>query len=894
MDINNKQTNWHAIDTKELFAVLKSSPDGLNDYEYKKRVAQYGKNTIEQSKPISALDLLIRQFKSPLIYLLIIVCLITLILQKYVDTIVITIIIVINSTVGWIQELKAEKSLEAIKKLIALKCIVLRNDQQIEIDSSDLVPGDIIILSSGQKVPADIRLLETDELKLDESSLTGESVAIRKDSINLSEKTVLADRKNMIYASTIITSGKGKGVVVATANNTEIGKIAKKVITTEDKNSTINTRIVKLGKIILYAVAIICFFVFMLGIWRQQELVNMFFTTVAVAVGAIPEGLPALITVVLAIGVHRMVKRNALVRKMQSIETLGNINVIASDKTGTLTLNQMFLEKIYLTDQKITIDGNGYDPKGNFYIHNDKINSYKNTPLNSFLLTGTLCNDSSLTQKESKWQIQGDPTEGALIVAAEKAQISKKNTIKSYPRIDEIQFNSEIGYMATLNKHKDKNYIHLKGKIEIILNACSYFLDKNNKIQKLTPKIKKEIENASLIEAENAYRIIGLGYKKSISSHQITKKDINDFIYLGFACLKDPPKQDAINAISKCKMSGIRPIMITGDHPQTALAIAKIMGIAKNNDPIITGEKLEQLSKHKLAKITKSVSVFARITPEAKYKIVESLQEQGNIVGVTGDGINDAPVLKKADTGIAMGIGGTDVAREASDIVLLDNNFSTIIAAIEEGRTIFLNIRRIIFFLISTNIGEVLIIITSLLLNLPLALTATQILWINLVTDTTGGMALVMEPKHRTIDQIKSERFKTGFVDKISLIRIFIVAITMTIGTIYIYQYNIANGMSLEKARSITFVIMAIFQIFNVFNARSMTTSIFKTSLFSNKYIIPLFIVSMFLTYATTQIDLLRNLLGTKPLSLEEWIMAISICSTVFMVSEIDKALRKK
>ncbi len=886
------QNNWHNLDIGEIQKKFNVNLQGLSKKEAVLRYKKYGANDINQKSSVTPLKIFLKQFKSPLIYILLVVVIVTLFLQKYIDSAVVGAVVIINTLVGFIQELKAEKSLEAIKKLFTYKCLVIRENKETEIDAKELVIGDIVVINTGQKIPADIRLIKSDELSVDESIFTGESTTVRKNIEKLPTETTLADRKNMVYSSTIVSSGKGLGIVVTTGENTEIGKIAKQVATTKEEVSPLNKKMDSLGKVILYIVGLVCLMIFALGIWREQTAIEMFFTTVSAGVSAIPEGLPAMITIVLAIGVNRMVKRKALIRKMQAIETLGSINVIASDKTGTLTLNEMSLKKIYLSNTNIVdIDGEGYEPKGNFYINNKKIDFNKNIDLATLLKISTLCNDASVYLKENQWQIQGDPTEGSLLVTSQKAQINKDELNKNYPRIDEIQFSSDKGYMATLHKTSKGNLLAVKGKIEIILNMCSFYLSNGKKL-KLTSQIKKEIEQKFIYEAKNAYRILGFAKFDNYSQKRIQENNISNLTYLGFTCLEDPPKKDAIVAIQKCLKSGIRPIMITGDHPETALAIAIKTHIAKKGDKILTGQEIEKLNEAQLLSVVKDVSVFARITPETKYKIAKALQKQGNIVGVTGDGVNDAPVLKKADVGIAMGIGGTDVAREASDIILLDNNFSTIIAAIEEGRTMFLNIRRIIFYFLSTNIGEVCILVTSLIINLPIPLIAVQILWINLITDITGAIALAVEPKHKKIEELNPKRLKAGFIDNISFVRMIIVSLTMTIGTLALYKFILNSGYELDKARTFAFITMILFQVFNVFNAQSMSSSLLKLKFLNNKYIIPMTIISVVLTILTTQTKFLQTLFRTQPLSLREWTMTILVASTIFIVVEIDKAIR--
>lgn len=879
------QQIWHTIGEDEVLEKIGSSLQGLTDTEAKKRLRIHGPNIPVRQKPKSIWWVFLAQFQSPLVYLLIISSIVTAVLGRMVDTWVILIIVIVNAVVGFLQELKAEKSLEALKKIVTLRTKVIREGEEEEISAYELTIGDIVVLDNGVKIPTDLRLLKCDDLKIDESSLTGESVPVHKNLRCVVYKTPVADRKNMAYAGTIVTNGRGLGVVVAISTKTQIGQIAKEVAETHEEKTPLHKNLEVFSRYLLYFTAGVCSLILVLGIFRGLGIVDMFLTAVAAAVAVIPEGLPVVITITLTVGVYRMARQNALMRKLQAVETLGSITAIASDKTGTLTYNQMTVEKICFPNlEEIKVSGKGYKPEGT--VGGRASDSKK------LLEVGMLCNNSQLVQKRESWQIQGDPTEGALIVAGAKAKMFKEAMTEKYPRLDEIPFSSELSYMATLHKFGNYNLIAVKGTIEKILSISGYYFFGGKK-HKLTKNICEKILRVAHREAKTAHRILALAYSEiNRNAQKISGKDINALVYLGFVAMDDPIRKDAIDAISACKMSGIRPIMITGDHPETALAVAKEIGIADQNSQALSENDLEKLSKKHFIEKIRSISVFARIAPKTKLRIVEGLQESNQIVAVTGDGVNDAPVLKRADCGIAMGKSGTDVAREAADMVLLDDNFSTILSAITEGRTIFLNIRRAIFYLLSTNTGEVMILITSLLAGLPLPLIPIQILWINLINDSTGDLALAMEPKHTDVEHYPPRNPKESVINKIVLWRILWVALAMTAGTMLLYYSEISAGASIERARTVAFAVMAVFQIFNIINARSMKTSMFRIHTF-NPYFLFSFIGSFILTILTVYLPFFQEIFHIVPLDTIDWIKIICVSLLVFAAVEIDKGIRR-
>ncbi|OGD67867.1 hypothetical protein A3F08_01610 [Candidatus Berkelbacteria bacterium RIFCSPHIGHO2_12_FULL_36_9] len=886
---------WYSFSIKDVLEKLQTSPQGLSSKEAFFRLKKYGPNQLREEKKKSEFYFFLKQFKNPLVYLLFFAALISYFLRHNIDTIIILFIVFFNAFVGYLQEKKAVESLKALKKLMALRCKVLRDDEKMEISALELVVGDIVILEEGNKIPADLRILDSLNLRIDESTLTGESVPVHKRNVLVKAGSQIIEQKNMVFASTIVTSGKGLAIAVATGKDTELAQIAKETISITDEITPLGVKLKKFSNWLLIITLIVSAIIFILGIINGFDLINMFLTASAAAVSLIPEGLPAIITITLAIGVHRMAKRNAIVRELEAIETLGSISLIASDKTGTLTYNQMTVEKIYLDGELIKISGSGYNPKGCFYKNDKIIKPLNNPSLKMNLLIGTLCNNASLVEEEKNWKITGDPTEGSLIVAGDKADLHQEEINKKYTKIDEIPFESKNRFMATLHqcKKNEKTLLAVKGTIEKILES-SQFIYKNGKIRQLNIQEKKNILEKAHEQANNAYRIIAMAFKyDKKTKEKITEKDICKLIFSGFDCLEDSPRPEAREAVIRCQDAGIRVVMVTGDFSSTALAVAKKLNIASQNSNVITGEELLKMDKNDFQEILKHTSVFARVTPELKLKIVQGLQAQNNITAVTGDGVNDAPILKKADVGVAMGQGGTDVARESSDIILLNNNFTTIVNAIEEGRAIFLNIRRAIFFLLSTNAGEATILMSALILSLPLPLTAIQILWINLITDGISGFALTMEPKHEQIMKQKPRPKTEGILNNIVLMRIILVAIVMTVGTIVIFKWQIGMGASTEKARTVAFVTMAFFQIFNIFNARSIKNSIFELKPFSNFYVVISVFLMIILTIFTSQLSIFQELFQTVSLTASEYILIILVSLTVVLAVEIEKFIRK-
>lgn len=866
---------------ESIYKKFNSSPEGLSNKRAKIALAHFGKNEIERTKKTSLIKLFLNQFNSFIVYILIGAFLISIILgfihesptekfDSYVNAGVIFAILIINAILGFVQESRAEKSIEALKKLASLQAFVIRNGETKKIDAKLVVPGDIIILESGEKVPADARIIEAISLEAQEGALTGESVPVIKDENIINKKVEIAEQKNMIFSGTILTKGRGKAIVCATGKQTQIGKIARLIEEQEETETPLQQKLERLGKWLGLTVLIIVLVVFFVGILKGANIERMFMAAIALAVAAVPEGLSAVVTISLAFGVQRMVKKNALIRKLPSVETLGSTTVICTDKTGTLTKNEMTVQKIFVNDEIIEISGTGYDIKGIF----------SKDPKNFELLLrcGALCNNAILHKG-----VIGDPTEGALIVSAAKAKIFKQELIKKYPRIFEIPFDSGRKMMSTIHKDENKRIMYTKGAPENLIKKCTHILINGEK-KELNSNLIKKILDHNQDFASQALRVLGFAYKELNGKHE----EETDLIFLGLQAMIDPPREEAKTAIKKCKKAGIKVIMITGDHKDTAMAIAKELGI---EGKAITGEELDNITN--LEKHVSETSIYARVNPEHKLKIVKALQANGHVVAMTGDGINDAPALKKAEIGIAMGITGTDVAKEASKMILIDDNFASIVNAVEEGRGIYNNIKNYVKYTLSSNLSEVMVIFLSIIFNWPLPLTAIQILWVNLLTDGFPAIALVSNKADKNIMNYKPRSKKESIItnyDTWIMLSIMIIMTIACLGMFYKYDFE----LNLQHAQTVIFTVLIITQMFNALNASSETESVFKKGLFSNVYLILAIILSIFMQISIIYIPILATIFKIIPLTVMDWVYIIIVSSSVLIVGEMIKMIRRK
>ncbi|OGI05254.1 MAG: hypothetical protein A2104_09585 [Candidatus Melainabacteria bacterium GWF2_32_7] len=869
----------------EVFREFNTSYRGISNEEAQNRLKKYGLNSLKEKEENPVWKLILHQFTSPLIYILLIAAVFTVCINHYIDTAIILFIVIVNAIIGFFQEHKAEKAMQALKKLVTQKAFVVRNCKEDRIDAIKIVPGDIVTLSAGYRVSADIRLFEIKELEIDESMFTGESLPVHKQFEVINKDNVpVADQKNMAFMGTVITNGRGKGVVVRTGERTELGRISREVKATTKELSPLQKKFVDFSKKIGLVSVILAIFVVFLGLVKNISLVEIILFAISMTVAVVPEGLPIVVTVTMAVGLKRMAEKNAILRKLIAVETLGSCNYICSDKTGTITENKMTVVKVYTNGKEFEFTGVGYDPVGD--ILHDKQRIEQDDDLNKLLLTGLLCNSSDLYEENGEWQIKGDPTEAALIVSAMKYGIDIEEKEYKYKLVDEIPFSSKRQYMAVMYKFDNDCAVFIKGAPEKILDFSK---DEN----------KEKLSNQYIQMAEAGLRVLGFGVKHLYNvcpeDVDLEKESTSDLEFVGFQGIIDPPRQSAIDAIKSTQKAGIKVVMLTGDHKVTAKSIAGQIGIYKSGDLIMTGQELDESGENFLNRCVDKISVYARVSPHHKLKIVEALQNKGNVVAVTGDGINDAPALKKANIGVSMGKIGTDVAKEASDMVLKDDNFESIFEAVKVGRIIFDNIRKVTFFLISSGVGIALSIILSLIFNLPLPFLATQVLWVNLVTNGLQDIALAYEPGESGIEKRKPKNPRENIINSPILKRITIIGIIIAIGTLLLFWYKLEQGTDLTYARTTALNTIVFFQFFLAWNARSFRKSIFKMNPFSNPFLFVSLATALFAQISVLTFKPLQFIFHTTQLDFTTWIQTILIASVVILVVEIDKLyLRKK
>ncbi|MEM0231186.1 MAG: calcium-translocating P-type ATPase, SERCA-type [Candidatus Woesearchaeota archaeon] len=883
----------YAQKTEEVLSQLNTRTSGLSIAEAKERLKS-GRNVLEEEKRRSRLSIFLEQFKDVIIIILVIAVVISFLLGEYVDAAAILIILLLNATVGFIQEYRAEKAIAELKKMASKKALVIREGKKMEIEAAELVPGDIIMLEPGMIVPADARLIEAVNLETQEASLTGESMPVRKTTEPLPESTPLAERNNMVYASTIVTRGRGIAAVTSTGMKTEVGKIASLIQNPDEDITPLQKKLKKLGVQLSYIVLIICCFVLIAQLLKDSELirlllnldlaiftkpafVQLLINSVALAVAVLPEGLPAIVTISLALGVQRMVKRNALIRKLPAVETLGCVNVICTDKTGTLTCNEMTVKKIFVDGKVAEVSGEGYSTAG-------KISeSSKDTQL--LLKIGVLCNDADIENG-----INGDPTEIALLVSGAKLGLSKRELSRELPRVGEIPFESERKLMSTIHLDSKRKMLLscVKGSPEVLLRRCSKIMI-NGKAVRLTKKHREQIIKTNEEFGSQALRVLGFAFREfkgNKLSEKIRKNAESELTFVGLQAMIDPPRPEVQSAIEKCKSAGIRVVMITGDQKHTAEAIAKQLGI--ESEGVVTGEELD--STDSIESIVDRVSVYARVSPEHKIKIVEALKKKNVVVAMTGDGINDAPALKKADIGIAMGVTGTDVAKEASDMILTDDNFTSIVNAVEEGRIIYSNIKKFVRFLLSSNMGEVMIIFFAVLFGLPLPLVAVQILWINLATDGFPAIALGVEPPERDIMKKSPRKIDEEIINRKDMIIMLLISFVMSIETLLVFRSYLPD---LPMARTAAFTMVVMLEMFNVLNCKNLETPLFKGGAFSNKYLIYAILSSVGIHLIILYTPL-SKIFDVVPLSFTELAKIILISSSILLIGDLIKIVISK
>ncbi len=879
---------WHLKDIEAILKELKTSPQGLTSEEARARLERYGPNELEEKKKRHPLMMFIDQFRDFMILVLIAAAVISGFIGEASDTIAIVVIVVLNAIIGFIQEYRAEKAMEALKKMAAPYATVLRDGRPVNLPAKELVPGDMVLLEAGRIVPADIRLTEAIQLKIEEAALTGESVPVEKHTETIQDRDIpLGDRKNMAYKGTIVTYGRGEGVVVATGMNTEIGRIATMLQEEEEVKTPLQKRLANFGQKLAIAVLAICAIVFAIGLMRGVEPLLMLLTAISLAVAAIPEALPAVVTISLALGAKKMVNQNALIRKLPAVETLGSVTYICSDKTGTLTLNRMTVEKLWVDGRLLSAEE----------ISN--ITTAPSSPLQDLMVALSVSNDARV---DADGNLIGDPTETALCSIAESMGYDKKKWEDKLPRIAEVPFDSERKCMSTIHRvqqwlarepdEEEPSYISFtKGAVDVLIERTEEILTSRGPV----PVQREQIIEISEKMAAEGFRVLGIGMKRWEGLPQeITPDSIErGLTLLGLVGMMDPPRAEAEEAVRLCKTAGIIPVMITGDHPLTARAVARRIGIIDDsNSNIISGAELDRLSMEEFEEQVEKIRVYARVAPQQKLKIVKALQDKGQFVAMTGDGVNDAPALKRADIGVAMGITGTDVAKEAAHMILLDDNFATIVKAVKEGRRIFDNIRKFIKYTMTSNSGEIWTIFLAPFLGLPIPLLPIHILWINLVTDGLPGLALAAEPPERDIMTRPPRDPKESIFAHGLGIQVIWVGLLMGLVSLFTQAWAIRTGH--ENWQTMVFTVLCLSQMGNVLAIRSEKESLFSQGLLSNMPLFGAFILTFALQMATIYIPFLNPIFKTKPLTVGELMATLLLSSVVFFAVETDKFLRRK
>lgn len=887
---------WYQKKPQEIAEELKVSLSaGLSNEEAKNRLDQYGPNEMKEEEGKSLLSKIIAQFSDFLILILMSAALISVFVGETKDAIVIMSIVVVNAMLGLYQEGKAEKALESLKKMASPTAKVIRGGKTQEISASDLVPGDLVVLETGDIIPADLRLVESSNLKVEEASLTGESVPSEKRStMELTDETPLGDRRNMAYMSTIVTYGRGNGLVVETGASTEIGKIATMIQSIDEESTPLQKKLNHLGKVLGITVILVCIAVFGIGMIQGRDLLEMFMIAISLAVAAIPEGLPAIVTIVLAIGMNKMVERNAIVKKLLAVETLGATSVICTDKTGTLTQNEMTVVKLYTNDRVVDVEGRGYEPEGKFLVDSNEIKVEELKGLNLLLTISALVNDAKLEEKDDQFKILGDPTEGALLTLSEKGGIRSKTINGKYPRVKEIPFDSDRKMMTTFHEMAGKDEIvsFTKGAPDIVIDRCDKIL-LDGDVVKLTDEVRQKVLDQNTAFSRDALRVLALAFREyqRVPEDPTSEDHEKDMIFVGLTGMIDPPRPEAREAIAKCKNAGINTIMITGDYRETAFAIAKDLGLADREDQAIMGSKIDSISDEELREVVKETKVFARVSPEHKVRIVTALRANGDIAAMTGDGVNDAMAIKKADIGIAMGITGTDVAKNTADMILTDDNFASIVAAVEEGRIIFSNIKKFVYFLLSCNIGEILLVFVSILLNLPVPLLAIQLLWLNLVTDSFPALALGVEKGEPDIMDRPPRDPNEAILDKRMLLGVSFQSLAVAGASLaaYLISLDVYGVENIVEVRTITFTTLILSELLRAYSSRSQNYTLFRIGLFSNKKMLLATAGAFLLLMAVLYLPFMNNIFYTFPLNGGDWKIVLSFAFIPLVVGELSK-----
>ena len=912
--------HWHTLQSDEVIRSLDTNVNtGLSQTEAENRLKKHGYNQLEEKEGISPLWVFLEQFNDFIVWVLLAAVIVSGVLKEWIDALAIFAIIIINAIIGFIQEYRAEKSLAALQKMSSPFSKVLRDSEMHSIPSRDIVPGDIALLEAGDYVPADGRLCSSFSLRTQEASLTGESTPVGKSTEPLMNSSLpIGDRENMLFMGTSVTSGKGTCVIVATGMHTELGKIAGLIQKAGKEETPLQKKLEAFGKKLVYLCLVIVTIVFLLELWRKDPLLEAFLTSVSLAVAAIPEGLPAIVTIALALGVQRMVKRHVLIRKLPSVETLGCATVICSDKTGTLTQNEMTVRNIFANNKTFDVSGTGYTPEGKFSVNGMPFTETDQRILKFTLGIGTLCNNAYLKKDDNTWKIIGDPTEGAILSVSAKAGIWKELLEKDFPLISEIPFDSNRKKMTTVrNTPHSTSLVCEKGAPDVILKDCTKILI-NGTIRNITESDVKLILNENYKMTGNAMRVLGIAFKtheqeKISHASEVVEKDM---IFAALLAMIDPPRPEAKRAVATCHNAGVTTIMITGDHKNTAVAIGKELGFLRNKSKAIDGMELDMLSDYDLLKEVQNIAIYARVTAEHKLKIVKAWKRLNAVLAMTGDGVNDAPAVKEASIGVSMGITGTDVTKEASDMVITDDNFASIVSAVEEGRGIYDNIKKSIHYLLSCNAGEILTMLFASLFNLPLPLFPIQILWINIATDGLPALALGVDTVDPDIMKRPARRSTEHIIDKklgkLIVFQGFLIAFSTLLAYLFVLYYtsttirgNLYHWFRYEvmpccltgdlaRARTVAFCVMVTSQLFHSFNCRNAKDSLFKVGIFTNKKLILATSISMAMQVAIIYTPFFNNVFKVTPLEPMDWVIVFGFASIIFVIMEIIKLLKIK
>jgi Ca2+-transporting ATPase len=892
---------WHALEVDELSRALHSDTErGLTSAEAAARLAQYGPNELPAAPPVSVLKLFLSQFSSLIVWVLIGAAIVSGLLQEWVDAAAIVAIVILNAILGFVQEFRAERSLEALKQMVVVTARVFRDGSLVSLPARDLVPSDLIQVEAGDRIPTDARLVYATVLRTQEASLTGESTPVAKSIDPIPQAEVpLGDRHNMLYMGTVAVSGKARALVVGTGIHTEIGKIAvmiQEAAEAEREETPLQRRLEQLGHTLLWLCLGIVAVVFLLGELRGVPVVTMFLTAVSLAVAAIPEGLPAVVTITLALGVTRMVKRHALIRRLPAVETLGSTTVICSDKTGTLTKNEMTVTALYQGGEIFTVSGEGYAPVGDILSFGEPVKPETRPGLNALLRASVLCNGAELRQEEDHWTILGDPTEGALLVAAAKAGLSKQELEQTASFLGEAPFDSERKKMTIVRRTASGPVAFVKGAPDVLLRDCRAWIDRDGRANALTDEVRQEILAANQNFASQALRVLGVATRPlDRDPEAYDAADLErDLIFVGLLAMKDPIRPEVKVAVEACRGAGIRTVMITGDHKDTAVAIARELGILEGEKQAISGAELDRLTDAALAEQVDQIAVYARVSAEHKLRVVQAWKSKGAVVAMTGDGVNDAPAVKAADIGVAMGITGTDVTKEASDVVVTDDNFASIAAAVEEGRAIYDNIVKAVHYLLSCNISEILVMLLATLLGLPLPLLPVQILWINLVTDGLPALALAVDPRDPSLMQRPPRRPEARILERERIFVMFGQGLLMTLITMLSFVYCLYSmDQDLERARTVTFMVLVGAQLAHAFNCRSDRRSLFAIGLLTNKPLLWTVGVSTVLQVGLVLNPWTREVFKLASFNPEHWLLVFAAGPLMLIAVESWKAARK-